>query len=399
MSDFITIKECDICSSDKLKKVFGMKRFPLTGIYLSKKQTLKNFNNDFLICEKCNHGQLRNQINPKFLYQETYSHRSSKSPLAVQINNDFYKKLKDIIKYKNFETILEIGCNDLLLAKKIKNHAKKIIGIDPIFKDKVKKIDNKISIIGGFINDDNLINKIEQITKKNKIDLVISSHTFEHTDSIKNSIKKVIKIVDDECLFVIETPSLDSIIRNGHFDQIFHQHQHYISESSIIELCNQLDLQFIEFKYNYQIWGGNVMYLFKKTKKNISNNKYLKKLKKINIKNTIVKFNEFQKHCVKKICYLKKQHKNIIAFGAAQMMPILAYHSKTNFSFVKALYDDNPDRIGKYLPYIKKKIEKTNDKIVKKSFVIITANEMCRPIIKRLSKINPLRIVTWHSDF
>ena len=117
------------------------------------------------------------------------------------------------------------------------------------------------------------------------------------------------KIVDDECLFVIETPSLDSIIRNGHFDQIFHQHQHYVSESSIIEMCNQLDLQFIEFKYNYQIWGGNVMYFFKKTQKKVSNNKYLKKLKKINIEDVIVKFREFQKQCVEKINYLKKQHR------------------------------------------------------------------------------------------
>ena len=399
MSDFITIKKCDICSSKKLKKVFGMIKFPLTGVYISKKQKLKNFDNEFLICKKCNHGQLRNQINPKFLYQETYSHRTSKSPLAVQINNDFYEKLKNKIKNNNFKCIFEIGCNDLLLAKKIKKHAKKIIGIDPIFKDGVKKIDNKISIIGGFINDDKLINKVNQITQKNKIDLVISSHTFEHVDSIKNSIKKVMKIVDDECLFVIETPSLDSIIRNGHFDQIFHQHQHYVSESSIIELCNQLDLQFIEFKYNYQIWGGNVMYFFKKTQKKVSNNKYLKKLKKINIEDVIVKFREFQKQCVEKINYLKKQHTSIVAFGAAQMMPVLAYHSKSNFSFVRSLYDDNPDRIGKRLPYIKKIIKKTNDKTIKKSFVIITANEMCRSIIKRLSKINPLRIVTWYNDF
>ena len=42
------------------------------------------------------------------------------------------------------------------------------------------------------------------------------------------------------------------------------------------------------------------------------------------------------------------------------MMPILAYHSKSNFSFLKALYDDNPQRIGKYLPNIKPKITKTN---------------------------------------
>lgn len=399
MPNYVRIKGCDICSSKRLIKVFGMKNFPLTGIYTSKEKKLKNFDNEFLICKKCNHGQLRNQISPKYLYQETYSHRTSKSPLAVHINYDFYDKLKNIIKNKKFNCIFEIGCNDLFLAKKIKKHAKKIVGTDPIFREKVRKIDRKISVVGGFINDKKLINTVNKITKNNKIDLVISSHTFEHVDTIKNSLKKAMEIVDEECLFVLETPSLDSIIRNGHFDQIFHQHQHYVSERSIIELCNQLGLQFIEFKYNYQIWGGNVMYVLKKTKKNFSNTRYLKHVQKINIKNVRSKFNEFKKKCVKKIIYLKKQHKNIVAFGAAQMMPVLAYHSKSDFDFIKGLYDDNPNRIGKYLPYIKPKIERTNDKLIKKSFVIITANEMCRPIIKRLSKINPLRIITWYSDF
>ena len=103
--------------------------------------------------------------------------------------------------------------------------------------------------------------------------------------------------------------------------------------------------------------------------------------------------------CIKKIRYIKKQHSSIIAFGAAQMMPIIAYHSKSDFSFVKGLYDDNRNRIGKYLPYIKPKIEKTKEKVIKKSFVIITANEMYRPIIQRLTRINPLRIMTWYSDF
>ena len=119
MPSYLRIDSCDICSSKRLIKVFGMRNFPLTGIYTLKGKKLKNFNNEFLICKKCNHGQLRNQINPKYLYQETYSHRTSKSPLAVHINYDFYGKLKNIIKNKKFNCIFEIGCNDLFLAKRI----------------------------------------------------------------------------------------------------------------------------------------------------------------------------------------------------------------------------------------------------------------------------------------
>lgn len=77
-----------------------MKNFPLTGIYIKKGEKLKNYDNSFLLCNNCNHGQLQNQINPEYLYQKTYTHRTSQSPLAVNINNDFYQKLKKFIKKK-----------------------------------------------------------------------------------------------------------------------------------------------------------------------------------------------------------------------------------------------------------------------------------------------------------
>ena len=99
-----------------------MKNFPLTGIYIKKGEKLKNYDNSFLLCNNCNHGQLQNQINPEYLYQKTYTHRTSQSPLAVNINNDFYQKLKKFIKKKKFNCIFEIGRNNLVNAKKLKKH-------------------------------------------------------------------------------------------------------------------------------------------------------------------------------------------------------------------------------------------------------------------------------------
>lgn len=394
MKNFIKITNCDICGSSNLENIINLKKFPLTGIFLKKNKKIRNFDNIFLVCKICGHGQLKNQVNPVYLYQKTYSHRSSQSPLAVQINNDFYKKLLDIKKNLTFDCVLEVGCNDLYLAKRIKKFAKKIIGVDPIWKDKILKIDKKTTVIGGFINENNLISNIKEQLGKSKINLVISSHTFEHVDKIKDSLSKIVDIVDDECLFVIETPSLDSIVRNGHYDQIFHQHFHYLSESSIKTLIQKLDCEFLGLDYNYRVWGGNVIFWFRKKstpKKNIKNYFNFKKIKK--------DFKDYQIYCQNKVKYLKVQKENIVGFGAAQMLPIIAYHSKDDLSFLSYLFDDNKFRQNKYLPLIKLKISKTNEKIIKNSFVLITANEMCRPIIKRLEVLNPKRIYTWYSDF
>jgi len=249
--------------------------------------------------------------------------------------------------------------------------------------------------VGGFINDSVVINKIKSLANKKKIDLVVSSHTFEHVDNVRESLEKVLKIVNKKCLFVIETPSLDSIVRNKHYDQIFHQHLHYFSESSIKSLIQSLNCTFLGVDYNYQIWGGNVTFYFSNKKqkfKKPSNNCFdINQIKK--------DYKKFKTNCVSYVNYLTKQKMPIVAFGAAQMLPILAYHSKSNFSFCKYLFDDNVKIRNKYLPLIKIKIKKPINNVLKKSFVLITANEMCREIFNRLKKINPPRIFTWYNDF
>ena len=42
----------------------------------------------------------------------------------------------------------------------------------------------------------------------------------------------------------------------------------------------------------------------------------------------------------------------VIGFGAAQMLPIIGYHMESNLDWISKIYDDNDNRVGKYLPYI-----------------------------------------------
>jgi 2-polyprenyl-3-methyl-5-hydroxy-6-metoxy-1,4-benzoquinol methylase len=390
------IKNCNFCNSNKLKVIFKMPNFPLTGIYLSSKnKKLKKFNNEFCICPNCNHGQLKKQVNPNLLYDKTYTHRTGESISASSSNDEFLKNIIQITK-KKFTNILEVGCNDLHLTKKLTRLSKqKVFGIDPIWKNKSFH-HNKIKLTGGFIDDINDFKDLKHSIGEAKIDLVVSSHTFEHVGDFFNSMKKITDLVDNNCMFVIETPSLDSIIRLNRFDQIFHQHLHYPSENSFLYLINKLGCEYVGHKYNYRVWGGNVTFWFKKNRKN---KKILKFKNKINLNDIKKKFFSFKTDLPKKINFLKDQNKKISGFGAAQMLPILAYYGKTNFKFMKYLFDDDPRRQNKYLPLINKKITKTKIKYIKNHFVLITGLDSSRSIIKKLIEMNPKRILSIIDNF
>ncbi len=391
-----SINFCNICNSKSLKSIFKMPKFPLTGIYLkSKNKKLRNFDNEFLICSNCNHGQLRVQLNPNFLYDKSYTHRTTLSESASNSNEEFYKNLIIITKKKKFNNILEIGCNDLYLTKKLVKHCKqKIFGMDPIWKEK-KYNNKKIKIVGGLIDNLEEFEKLKSEIKNSKIDLVVSSHTFEHIGNFSKAMKNINSIVSENCLYVIETPSLDSILRHNRFDQIFHQHLHYPSENSLKYLINKLGCKYVDHSYNYRVWGGNVTFCFKK-------NKTFKKFKlkqKINNNDVKKSFSYFKENLQRKIMSIIKQNKPVSGFGAAQMLPILAYYGKTDFSFLNYLFDDDKRRQNKYLPLVLKKIVKSNNKIIKNQFILITALDSTRSIIRRLTKNNPKRILSIIDNF
>ena len=83
----------------------------------------------------------------------------------------------------------------------------------------------------------------------------------------------------------------------------------------------------------------------------------------------------------------------IYGYGAAQMVPTIAYHLKTDLSFLKAILDDNVKRSGFYYPGLKPRttvmpsLETFGD-----AGVLITAIDSARPILQKVSHLNPRHI-------
>ena len=61
------------------------------------------------------------------------------------------------------------------------------------------------------------------------------------------------------------------------------------------------------------------------------------------------------------------------------MLPMIGYHMESNLDWISKIYDDNDNRVGKYLPYISPKIEKFSEEGIKDSIVLISAIDSTRP--------------------
>ena len=175
----------------------------------------------------------------------------------------------------------------------------------------------------------------------------MSSHTFEHTIDLYEDLKKALEISNKGTIFCIEMPSLDTLIRLRRFDQIFHQHIQYICESSITKLVERLGCSLISIDYNYSLWGGTVLFIFK-NEKSITKNKKIKP-KKISNYEIDISLKEFRNY-IKLLESQLNYYDTFCYLGAAQMLPIFDYHLGKIKSKADYILDDNVLRINHYLP-------------------------------------------------
>ena len=80
---------------------------------------------------------------------------------------------------------------------------------------------------------------------------------------------------------------------------------------------------------------------------------------------------------------------NLIGYGAGQMVPSLAYHLKSDLSFLKYIVDDNKNRENQKYPNLKPKIKFFNKNLLSGG-VLITALDGVNSISKKLKKLKTL---------
>ncbi len=378
---------CNVCKSGNLEVIFEAKGLPLTGLYLSSSAPEpERFDQAFMFCQKCTHGQLRNIVPAEILYDDTYSHRTSTSPIATGGNDFFAGELFRICADRRFTSILEVGCNDLYLMHKLKGIANQYLGIDPIWKGKDHSPSSSTRVLGRFAEE------LQFSDFDGRPDLIISAHTFEHVQDLRGQLMHLVELAADRCLFVIEMPSFDMLIKQRRFDQVFHQHIQYLSLSSMRKLVTEINCSYLGHTFNFSYWGGTLLFWFEKRSSN-SGDSLIETAKDSTVASTREAFEEFKRGVCQARKIAEQTGENCFAFGAAQMLPVLAYHMESDFGFMSGILDDNPERIGCRLPSIRPRILAPSEANLADSVVMVTALDSSRALLRRILALNPRRII------
>jgi hypothetical protein len=381
-------KNCSICGKLNFSEVLDLPNLPLTGRFT--KQPAENFipgiDQKLLFCVDCGHAQLFRQINPSVLYDTNYSFKTSLSATARTGTGFYLRFLKSLNIEKKFKCILDVGCNDLYLLQELKDYGKLKVGIDPIWLSQDCQHSSDFKVIGGTVEDSNLSVELPE-----KPDLVVCRHTLEHIYDPVKVILKLMDCCDDDALYVFEVPCFDSLVNRIRFDQVFHEHLQYFSLSSWEKLMEQCGAEIIDISEDYHNWGA-VALAFKKKKR--THGDAIKPYRKISAKEISQKLKIFKLQMENSAEILGLLKGNIYGYGAALMLPVLAYHLKMDLSILTSILDDDKDKDGWFYENLPLQIvHRSKIMDLEKSSVLLTALDNVKPIMTKLLEKRPKHII------
>lgn len=383
-----TIQQCGICNGPDLIPVWELPKFPLTerlGPYAP--AACPGVDQALLLCSSCGHVQLGHQLDPRTLYDSHYAFRTSASDSAVSGSAFFIDSLEKMTEGRRFNSLLDIGGNDLYLARQLEKKARNRSVIDPVCRDQDGEMVEGIKIHGRLIESVDLGRDIVPP------DLVVSRHTLEHISKPREVILQLFKECPDDCLYLFEIPCFDNLMEALRFDAVFHQHYHYYSLLSFRRLLWETGGEDLAHTYNYQgSCGGALLVLFRKAKGRMEKPVVDAKKKRAEIANRIENYS-LQMKTLSSL--LKSLPGKIYGYGASLMLATLSYHLQDDFSRLECILDDDPKKDGltyENIPVTVRFCGKYPPE--PDAHFLITSLESLRPIFEKVLDFRPRRILS-----
>lgn len=172
-------------------------------------------------CGNCEHHQLSIAVKPERLWGPSYPYQSGTSPV---FRRHLEALADEVAALKPGGRVLEIASNDGTLVKMLGERGVVAMGVDP----------------SGPDDDARMLWSLTWPPPSRDwygsigFDCIIALNVFAHVDDLHSFTAAVKEALAPDGVFIVEVGYLDSVVANGHFDTIYHEHMSYHSLNPLV---------------------------------------------------------------------------------------------------------------------------------------------------------------------
>ena len=309
---------------------------------------------DLNFCKQCSNSQLSVAV-PSDKMFNNYVYQSSTSKQFRNHFEEIAKEVKIDFNLNKKSLVVDIGSNDGIFLKPLKDMDVNAIGVEPA--KNISKIANVkgLKTLTEYFNQ-KTVKKI--INEYGKADIVTAFNVFAHSDGLKEILNNTEKILKKDGEFIFEIQYLLRTINDLTFDNIYHEHFNYWCLLSILNFFEGSELKVYKVK-EVDTHGGSLRVYATKNKnkrQHKSINQYIELEKKFNLDKieTYYKFakdvESIKHNSLKKINSIISENKKIIGYGAPAKATTVLNYFGINSDHFEYIVDDNHLKHNLYVP-------------------------------------------------
>lgn len=348
-TDVATRLKCHLCTNDTLVEFLDLGEQPLANKYPREADFASEdfFPERVLFCTECKNVQLGTIISRERMFEDYY-YLSSVNPGLVRHFNKLAQKLA-MAKF-----VVDIGSNDGILLKPLKELGVKALGVDPSIN--VSKIANDagLTTLTGFFDEA----MAEQINKDwGQPDVVVASSIFTHLEDPLGFSQAVKRMMAPDGSLIIEVEYIGNILKDIQFERFYLDRIFYYSLTSLRDLFAQYDMVIADVEI-IEPHGGSLQVTIRNAASGARSNQRvldmlteeaktltlpeLKKFKQT-VDEYIISFRD-------KLIEYKEKGLKVAGYGAPARVTTICNYGNIGPELIEFLIDDSPLKQNKSSP-------------------------------------------------
>jgi len=261
--DYDTISSCRGCGSTRLKPILDLGCQALANSLKKFPETFeKNFPLSISFCENCRLTQLNETVKKEILFDQ-YVWVTGTSGAAKSYAQIFFQQVGAVIGLTKTDLVVEIASNDGTFLVPFVKNGYRCIGVDPARNIAEIARSNGIPTWANYWGAETAA----QVRKDHGLaKVVFARNVIPHVSDLHDVITGIHAVLDDGGVGIIEFHDGGVILKELHYDSIYHEHLSYFTLMSMSNLLEHH--QFYPFHLTYSpISGGSYVIYFSKTQR------------------------------------------------------------------------------------------------------------------------------------